>query len=364
MQLQQWSNKLSSKEQLSGWTVKTGRHGLYYLHEDSSLSFQTLGAAKVAVQALSQVDQSGMPCTSSEAQVDDNGEEETERVLNLCSCLDGLVVQLQKQMETLQAYQGQPQEAAETSYVVHNNIVDMYDVCPHVCVDKASLTLTQEDTLLQRSTRLRCQLLLATCAVFAQKVLHRSSYTSGYRQHCMYTLLQELKHMGADTPALAMIVEPLLPRAWRKQLEKQRTLKGDDDTDLFAIGIGDKDIAQATEEEGLPVQGDFIVLEDSQMAKLSLKVADISDALYRVPVSKREYVERAIAHAVGQGLDSLIECYQGFETKLPRSKYHQPWLCALKQAISDGEPAEQEQPEEQSMQEPLEHLPRQLTAPV
>ena len=66
-QLQQWSNKLSSKEQLSGWTVKTGRQGVYYLHEDSSLSFQTLGAAKVAMQALSQVDQSGMLCASSEA---------------------------------------------------------------------------------------------------------------------------------------------------------------------------------------------------------------------------------------------------------------------------------------------------------
>ena len=240
-QLQQWSNKLSSKEQLSGWTVKTGRQGLYYLHEDASLSFQTLGAAKVAVQALSPVDQSGMPCASSEAQVDDDGEEEREQVLNLCSCLDGVVVQLQKQMKTLQAYQRQPQEAAETSYAVQNKIVDIYDMCAYVCVDKASLTLTQEDTLLQRSTRLRCQLLLATCAVFAQKVLHRSSYTSGYRQHCMYTLLQELKYIGPDTPALAMLVEPLLPRAWRKQLEKQRTLKGDDDTDLFAIGIDEQD---------------------------------------------------------------------------------------------------------------------------
>ena len=133
--------------------------------------------------------------------------------------------------------------------------------------------------------------------------------------------------------------------------------EGDDDTDLFAIGIGEQDTTQNIEEEGLPLQGDFIVLEDSQMAKLSLKVGDITNALDLVPVSKREYVEHAIAHTVGQGLDSLTECYQGFEAKYARSKYHQPWLCALKQAISDGEPAVQTQPEEQLMQEPLEHLP-------
>jgi len=213
-QLQQCASKLVSQNQLSGWAVKSGRQGVYYLHEGSSLAFHTLGAARVAVQALSQVNQSGI--TGNVAQEDDDADEERAEVLNLCSCLDGVVGQLQKQMKTLQSYQRQPQETAENSWVVQNKIVDMYDMCAYVHVDKASLALTQEDTLLQRSTKLRCQLLLATCAVFAQKLLHRSSYTSGYRQHCMYTLLQELRHTGADNPALAMLVEPLLPRAWRK----------------------------------------------------------------------------------------------------------------------------------------------------
>ncbi len=223
----------------------------------------------------------------------------------------------------------------------------MYDICAYVHISKTSLTLTQEDTLLQRSTKLRCQLLLATCAVFAQKLLHRSSYTSGYRQHCMYTLLQELKHTGAETPALAMLVEPLLPHAWRKELDKQKVLRGDVDTDLFAIGIGEQDVAQASEEEGSSLQDDFIVLESPHMAKLSLKVANISDALDLVPVSKRQDVEHAVAHAIGQGLNSLMECCQLFETKYASSKYHQPWLCALKQAISEGHAAEQEDPEEE-----------------
>ena len=77
----------------------------------------------------------------------------------------------------------------------------------------------------------------------------------------MYTLLQELRHTGADIPALAMLVERLLPLAWRKQLDKQRILKGDEDTDLFSTGIAEQDIQQASEEEGLPLQDDFVVLE-------------------------------------------------------------------------------------------------------
>lgn len=38
-----------------------------------------------------------------------------------------------------------------------------------------------------------------------------------------------------------MLVEPLLPLAWRKQLDKQRFLKGDEDTDLFSTGIAEQE---------------------------------------------------------------------------------------------------------------------------
>ncbi len=129
---------------------------------------------------------------------EDDEDEERSEILSLCSCLDGVIGQLHKQVKALESYQKEPQEVAENSWDVQSKIVDMYDICAYVHVDKASLTLTQEDTLLQRSTKLRSQLLLATCAVFAQKLGHRSSYTSGYRHHCMYTLLQELRHTGAQ----------------------------------------------------------------------------------------------------------------------------------------------------------------------
>ncbi len=83
-QLQQCASKSVSQNQLSGWAVKSGRQGVYYLHEASSLAFHTLGAARVAVQALSQVDQSGITGTGNVAQEDDDADEERAEVLNLC----------------------------------------------------------------------------------------------------------------------------------------------------------------------------------------------------------------------------------------------------------------------------------------
>ena len=318
---------------------------MYYLHEESSLSFQTLGAARVAVHALKHNVLDGVIGTDHDDDDEDDEDGERTETLNLCCCLDGVIGQLHKQVKVLQSYQGQPQKSLEVTWNVQSKIVDRYDVCAYVHVDKARLTLTQEDTLLQRSTKLHCQLLLATCAVFAQKLLHRSSYTSGYRQHCMYTLLQELRHNGAQSPALAMLVEPLLPKAWRKELDRQKTLKDDVDTDLYAISIGEQDIAHASEEEGSPIGGDFVICEGPEMAKLSLKVQKISDALDLVPVSKRDCVEHAVANAIGQGLDKLLVCFSTFEDKYANSKYHEPWLCAFKQAISGDHSAEQD-PEE------------------
>ena len=131
---------------------------------------------------------------------EDHEDEEQDKLLSLCSCLDGVVGQLHKQVETLKSYQRQPQEPVGTTCTVQSKIVDMYDICAYVQVNKASLTLTQEDTLLQRSTKLRCQLLLATCAVFAQKLLHRSSYTSGYRLQVHVHLTARVEtHRCTDT---------------------------------------------------------------------------------------------------------------------------------------------------------------------
>ena len=148
-----------------------------------------------------------------------------------------------------------------------------------------------------------------------------------------------------------MLVEPLLPRAWRKEPDKQKVLKDDVDTDLYAICIGEQDVKQGCEEEGSPLGDDFVIPEGPEMAKLSLKVQKIYDALDLVPVSQRDCVEHAIANALDKGLDRLIEYFQAFHNKYANSTYHEAWLCAFKQAISENDLADQD-PQKHLQQKP------------
>ena len=148
-----------------------------------------------------------------------------------------------------------------------------------------------------------------------------------------------------------MLVEPLLPKAWRKEQDKQKTLKDDVDTDLYAVNIAEQDLAQASEEEGSPVGDDFAMPEDPEMAKLSLQVHKISAALDLVPVSKRGCVEHAIANALAEGLDKLMECSHVLERRYANSKYHEAWLCAFKQAISEDDLLDQD-PQMRLLQKP------------
>ena len=117
-QLQKHSATLHSQTELSGWTVRTGKHGVYYLHEASSLAFQTLGAAKVAVYAFSR--------TSDVSAAVDDDNDEREEVLSIASCLDAVVSQLHKHMDTMQAYREKPHDITETSKALQPKIVDMY----------------------------------------------------------------------------------------------------------------------------------------------------------------------------------------------------------------------------------------------
>jgi len=329
-QLQRHSATLPSQTELSGWTVRTGKHGLCYLHEASGLKFHTLGAAKVAVYAFSHTIASD----------DDDDDNEREEVLSIATCLDAVVSQLHRHIDSLQAYnRDKPQDMAETPKALQPRIVDMYDVCSYVHVSQKRISLNQEDTLLQRATKLRCQLLLATCAVFTQKLLHQSSYTSGYRQHCMYTLLQELKRSGPDNPALSMLVEPLLPRAWRKELDQQKLLKGDEDTDLYSAAVAQKDMQGALNEEGEAIEDGFVVVEAPGLARLTSRIEKVYDALDLVPVCKRHEIETAIADSVGRGLDAVLECCQELEGKYSKAKYHQDWLHAMKEALVDDDHA-------------------------
>ncbi len=153
----------------------------------------------------------------------------------------------------------------------------------------------------------------------------------------MYTLLQELKRSGPDNPALSMLVEPLLPRVWRKELDRQKLLKEDEDTDPYSAAIAEKDMKQASKEEGEALKGGFVVVEAPGLATPSSRITKVYNALDLVPVCKRHEVETAVADSVGRGLDAMWVCCQELESKFNKIKYHQDWLHALKQALADDE---------------------------
>ena len=138
------------------------------------------------------------------------------------------------------------------------DIPDMYDICAYAQVNKASLTLTHEFQNMNFKTpccRDQQSCAVNSCWLHVQVLLRNYCIDPATHQgtdcRCMYTLLQELKDTGAQTPAVGMLVEPLLPRALRKELDKQKTLKGEVDTDLYAIGIGEQHLAHSCSEEGL-----------------------------------------------------------------------------------------------------------------
>lgn len=315
--LQQHCTKLQNYSTLTGWTVQTGKQGLHYLHTTSGLRFHALGTAAVAVHAFCQF--ASAPAAESDS---DDDADEKEEIISIATGLDGIVCQLHKQMATLQTYRRVAEDdAAEVSLPLQPKIENMYDACPYVHVNRDSLNLTQQDTLLQRSTKLRCQLLLATCAVFIQKLLHRSSYTSGYRQHCMYTLLQELRRTGPDNPALSMLVEPLLSRPWRKELDRQKLLMGDEDTDLYSAAIAQEDVQHAPTEEGEDVEDGWVVADTPSLIKLTGRMHIILEALDLVPVCKRQQVEQAVADAVEKGRDAMLLCWQQLDSKYSQHKH-------------------------------------------
>ena len=79
------------------------------------------------MQVLSQINEGSLTSTDHGAE-EDHEDEEKDELLSLCSCLDGVVGQLHKQVETLKSYQRQPQEPAGTTCTVQIKIVDMISV--------------------------------------------------------------------------------------------------------------------------------------------------------------------------------------------------------------------------------------------
>ena len=193
-----------------------------------------------------------------------DAEDEAQLVFQIITCLDKVVLQLQKHIAELHSYHDEAAENSNpttgalesTKRAVQPKITHILDVCMFIGVDHAPLLIEQKDTLMQSSRKLRANMLLA---VFAHKLLIESSYTSGYRQHCLSTLWPELERTGPQSAALPMLMKPLLPRSWKAELNHNRLLKVDEDTDLFSRDVAQEDILISPTEEGTPFEHDVFM---------------------------------------------------------------------------------------------------------
>ena len=205
----------------------------------------------------------------------------------------------------------------------------MQDVYSCIQIKADQLVMQQEDSLMNRVTKLRCQLLLATCAVLAQKLLHRGSYTSCYRQHCVHTLITELLRTGPNSAALPLLVEPLLPRSWKRELDQSKLLKGDTETDLYSTAVAQEDIMQGEEEEGLAPSDGFLVADaDPQLTPG--KAGQVVDALELIPLYIRQKVILEVLNALAEGVSAVKSCVEQLAARFADKAAHKAWLSCRK----------------------------------
>ncbi len=319
----------------SSWRAQTckKKQCIEYLHQPTGLTLQSPGAAHLAVLALpTQKEASSCTLNDSKAVSAASCSSDTEAgdTCLITTSLDKLVVQLQRHVSEMQRYHNDAAVPASTA--IQPRIAQVQDVCSYIQIKADQLVMQQEDSLMKRATKLRCQLLLATCAVFAQKLLHRGSYTSGYRQHCFHTLITELLRTGPNSAALPLLVEPLLPRSWKRELDQSKLLKGDMETDLYSTAVAQEDIMQGEEEEGLAPSDGFLVADaDPQLTPG--KAGQVVDALDLIPLYIRQKVELEVSNALAEGLPAVKSCVEQLAARFADKAAHKAWLSSLQEVV-------------------------------
>ena len=323
----------------SSWRAQTceKKRCIEYLHQPIGLTLQSPGAAHLAVLALpSQKQPSNCTMNDSKAVSAASCSNDTEAgdVHLIITSLDKLVVQLQRHVSEMQRYHSDAahSNALAATSSIKPRIAQVQDVCSYIQIKADHLVMQQEDSLMKRATKLRCQLLLATCAVFAQKLLHKGSYTSGYRQHCFHTLITELLQTGPTSAALPLLVEPLLPRSWQRELDQSKLLKGDIETDLYSTAVAQEDIMQGEEEEGAAPSDGFLVADvDPELTPR--KMEQIVDAMDLIPLYVRQKVELEVSNAVAEGLSAFKSCIERLAARFADKAAHKAWSSSLQQVV-------------------------------
>ena len=323
----------------SSWRAQTckKKRCIEYLHQPTGLTLQSPGAAHLAVLALPTQKQASS-CTLNDSKAVSaascSSDTEAGDMCLIITSLDKLVVQLQRHVSEMQRYHSDAahSNAVPPTAAIQPRIAQVQDVCSYIQIKADQLVMQQEDCLMKRATKLRCQLLLATCAVFAQKLLHRGSYTSGYRQHCFHTLITELLRTGPNSAALPLLVEPLLPRTWKRELDQSKLLKGDMETDLYSTAVAQEDIMQGEEEEGLAPSDGFLVADANPLLTPG-KAGQVVDALDLIPLYIRQKVELQVSNALAEGLPAVKSCVEQLAARFADKAAHKAWLSSLQEVV-------------------------------
>ncbi len=67
--------------------------------------------------------------------------------------------------------------------------------------------------------------------------------------HGVYTLLQEIKRTGPEN-AFSMLVDPLMPQAWRTELGRKNLLQASDSADRYSVATAERRMQQASKGGG------------------------------------------------------------------------------------------------------------------
>ena len=178
------------------WRAQTSKkHCIEYLHSPPGSTLQSPEAAHLAVLTLpKQLHHQWQHSSVSSSRLffqwrwsHDPLDEADDPAQNITS-LDNIVVQLQKHAEQLEApWWCYCQHCSPNYYNNTSQIALVQDVCNYIHIKQSQFVLQEEDTLIGRSAKLRCQLywLAVLC-------LPRSLYARGPTQGVLHKWLQAI----------------------------------------------------------------------------------------------------------------------------------------------------------------------------
>ena len=320
----------------SSWRAQTckKKRCIEYLHQPTGLTLQSPGAAHLAVLALPTQKQASS-CTLNDSKAVSaascSSDTEAGHVCLIITSLDKLVVQLQRHVSEMQRYDSS-QQCSPTNY--SNTTQDCSSAgCVQLHPDQSrpvGHAAGRQSDEKGHKTALPVAPSYLCCVrtkAAAQGLLHK---------WLQAPLLSHPHHRAAGTglnsAALPLLVEPLLPRSWKRELDQSKLLKGHMETDLYSTAVAQEDIMQGEEEEGLAPSDGFLVADADPLLTPG-KAGQVVDALDLIPLYIRQKAELEVSNALAEGLPAVKSCVEQLAARFADKAAHKAWLSSLQEVV-------------------------------